>query len=134
MASEHLVGVTHGFANQLNENSKTFSTTFDLPEANHHLIEGLRFPAKAKDLLSFLFMESKHYTPEVQKRYPITKEVFKINGYPSLGYVTSSEDAILEIFEVLVFGSFVSFYQAMLNGVDPTPIPWVDYFKAQLVR
>ncbi|KKR39264.1 MAG: Bifunctional phosphoglucose/phosphomannose isomerase [Candidatus Woesebacteria bacterium GW2011_GWB1_40_101] len=134
MASEHLVGVTHGFANQLNENSKTFSTTFDLPEANHHLIEGLRFPAKAKDLLSFLFMESKHYTPEVQKRYPITKEVFKINGYPSLGYVTSSEDAILEIFEVLVFGSFVSFYLAMLNGVDPTPIPWVDYFKAQLVR
>lgn len=134
MASEHLVGISHAFANELNENSKTFSALYDLPEANHHLMEGLKFPTKAKELLYFLFIESKHYTPEVQKRYPITNEVFKINGYSSLTYATSSDEKLLEIFEVLMFGSYVSFYLAMLNGIDPTPIPWVDYFKAQLVR
>lgn len=134
MASEHLVGISHAFANELNENSKTFSALFDLPEANHHLMEGLRFPPKAKELLYFLFIQSKHYTPQVQKRYPITNEVFKINGYSSSTYVTSSDEKVLEIFEVLMFGSYVSFYLAMLNGIDPTPIPWVDYFKAQLVR
>ncbi len=133
-ASEHLVGIAHAFANQLNENSKTFSALFDLPEANHHLMEGLKFPANARELLTFLFVESKNYTPGVLKRYPITKEVLEKNGYPHATYTTTSEDKLEEIFEVLVLGSYVSFYLAMLNGVDPTPIPWVDYFKERLSK
>lgn len=131
-ASEHLLGISHAFSNQLNENAKTFSAHFDIPEANHHLLEGLGFPKASKDFLSFLFIESKNYSEEILKRYPITKEVIEKNGFQSLTYQTMSSDKYCEIFEILVLGSFISFYLAMENKIDPTPIPWVDYFKKKL--
>lgn len=133
-ASEHLLGITHAFSNQVNENSKTFSAHFDIPEANHHLMEGLGFPKKARELLTFFFIESNKYSPEVIKRYPITAEVIEKNGYPTLSYQTLSEDKYCEIFEILVLCSFISYYLAMENDIDPTPIPWVDYFKEKLSR
>ncbi|GAG94380.1 unnamed protein product, partial [marine sediment metagenome] len=37
--AEHLEGVAHVFANQLNENAKTYSEYRVVPEINHHLME-----------------------------------------------------------------------------------------------
>jgi len=36
--------------------------------------------------------------------------------------------------ELLVLSSYVSFYTALLGGIDPTAIPFVDFFKAQLKK
>ncbi len=132
MSSEHLIGVTHAFKNQLNENSKTFSTRFTISESNHHLMEGLRYPARAKEVLHFLFIESKNYYERVIKRYAITQDIVKQNGYGFDVYRTQSHDRNEEVFEILVLGSYVSFYMAILHGINPSPIPWVDYFKQKL--
>ncbi|MEK7497329.1 MAG: bifunctional phosphoglucose/phosphomannose isomerase [Patescibacteria group bacterium] len=133
-ASEHLLGIAHAFKNQLNENSKAFSLLFDIPEANHHLMEGLRNPAEAKSFYHFLFLESELYSKEVQKRYPITKEVVEKNEVSISSYNLRSKKKLNQIFEILALGSFVSFYLAMLYDLDPTPIPWVDYFKEKLAQ
>ena len=82
MASEHLKGVAHDLKNQLNENAKTFAVYFDLPEANHHLLEGLAFPKSNLHNLAFLFLESPRYHPEVLRRYPITAEVVTKHHLP----------------------------------------------------
>jgi glucose/mannose-6-phosphate isomerase len=132
VASEHLVGSAHAFKNQLNENSKTFSVLFDIPELNHHLMEGLRNPALAKEYLKFLFFESELYSPSVKKRYPITKDVVEKNDVSFLTYKLVGEKKLHQIFELLVLGSFISFYLAALYEVDPSVIPWVDYFKKKL--
>jgi len=134
VASEHLVGTLHAFKNQLNEGSKTFSASFDIPELNHHLMEGLRNPAMAKEYLYFLFFESKLYSSGIRKRYPITKEVVKKNEVDYGVYPLRSGKKIEQIFEALSFGSFVHFYLAFLYGVDPLKIPWVDYFKEKLAK
>jgi len=133
-ASEHLLGIAHAFKNQLNENSKAFSLLFDIPEANHHLMEGLRNPAEAKEFFHFLFLESDLYSKEVLKRYPITKEVVEKNEVSLSSYTLRSKKKLNQIFEILALGSFVSFYLAMLYDLDPTPIPWVDYFKEKLAE
>ncbi|MFZ5932800.1 MAG: bifunctional phosphoglucose/phosphomannose isomerase [Patescibacteria group bacterium] len=132
IASEHLLGSVHAFKNQMNENAKTFALIFDIPELNHHLMEGLKNPYQIKELLSFLFIESERYSKRVQLRYPLTKEVVEKNGIIVETYRTRSFKKIQEIFELLVLGSDVSFYLAMLYNQDPTPIPWVDYFKSKL--
>ena len=134
IASEHLVGSVHSFKNQLNENSKTFSALFDIPEANHHLMEGLRNPAQAKEFLHLLFFESALYSSDVKIRYPITREVVEKNEIETSVYTLRSDKKLLQIFETLIFGSYVSFYLAMLYAVDPAPIPWVDYFKEKIAR
>jgi len=132
VSSEHLLGVSHVFKNQLNETAKTYSNLFDLPELNHHLLEGLKLPAKSKDVLSFLFLYSKLYTDRVVKRYPITQAVVEQNSVPYNQYSLRSDTKIDQILEVLCLGSFISYYLAKLSGVDLSEIPWVDYFKKKL--
>lgn len=132
VASEHLVGSAHEFKNQLNETAKNFSVLFDLPELNHHLMEGLKNPAEAKEYLSFIFFESSLYSPRVVKRYPLTQEVVTKNEVNYLKYRLSGNRKIDQVFELIVFGLFTSFYLAMLYEIDPSKIPWVDYFKARL--
>ncbi|MBU0572083.1 hypothetical protein KKH23_00725 [Patescibacteria group bacterium] len=132
VASEHLSGTAYTFKNQLNETSKTFSTFFEIPELNHHLTEGLRFPAKAKEILHFLFLKSELYSERVLRRYPLTAEVIEKNSISQDCYVVRSGTKMEQVVEILALGTFVSFYLAVLNNVDPAEIPWVDYFKKKL--
>lgn len=134
IASEHLVGITHAFKNQLNENAKTFALLFDIPELNHHLMEGLRNPAEAKKFLHFVFFESDLYLKQVNLRYPLTREVVEKQEISTDVYKFHSNKKLNQIFEELTFGSYVNFYLSMLYGIDPSPIPWVDYFKKKLSK
>lgn len=133
LASEHLLGVAHAFRNQVNENSKTFTALYKISEANHHLLEGLKNPPKLRESLVFLLIESPNYFERIKKRYPITEDVISKNGYRTLTYKTTSKTKIEEVMEILVLGSYVSFYLACLAGIDPSPIPWVDYFKSKMI-
>jgi len=132
IASEHLIGACHAFKNQLNENAKTFSLLFDIPELNHHLMEGLKNPSQGREIFKFLFFESDLYSEGVNKRYPLTQEVIEKNGYPFSIYPLRSETKLEQVLEILAFGSFTSFYLAFLYKEDLAKIPWVDYFKEKM--
>lgn len=132
VASEHLTGAVYAIKNQFNENAKTFATFFDLPELNHHLMEGLVNPHKSKSLLHFVFFKSNLYPDRVQVRYPLTAEVVRKNEINYDIFIASSKTKLAQVYEVLVFGSFVVYYLTKSLGINPTTIPWVDYFKAKL--
>ncbi len=132
IASEHLIGVSYAIRNQLNENAKTFSLIFDIPELNHHLMEGLLNPAKIKQALFFIFIDSKLYSKEVGKRYPLTQEVISKNAFEYLTFVPYTQERLSQIFEVLIFGSFLALFLAQNYKVDVIDIPWVNYFKKKL--
>ncbi len=134
VAAEHLAGNAHIFANQINENSKTFSAYFLISELNHHLMEGLIYPRDNRRLLSFLFLESKNYLPPIRKRFSITKTVLDKNGIKHDSYLVTSDSTLSQTMDALLYGSYVNFYLAMLNGRDPSPIPFVDFFKKQLEK
>jgi len=130
VGAEFLSGNVHILANQINENAKTFAEYFLLPELNHHLMEGLKFPSK-KNLI-FLFLESKNYSKVIKKRIAITKRVLNKAKVTFLSYNTSSKGKLSEGLEALSAGSYISFYLSLLNNIDPSEIPTVDYFKKEL--
>lgn len=132
VASEHLCGSAYTIKNQFNESAKTFCTLFELPELNHHLMEGLAHPAANKDLLHFVFFNSHLYDSRVQKRYPLTQEVVTKNGIAHSMFSPTGNDKLSQVFETLVFGSFCVYYLTKSYKIDPVAIPWVDYFKEQL--
>jgi len=134
VASEHLSGVSYAFKNQLNETSKTFCAMFELPEMNHHLMEGLRNPAHMKGFLRFILFESELYSDRIKKRYTVTADVLDKNEVESLVYRATCETRLEQVFEVLALGSWVQFYLAMLYEIDPAGVPWVDYFKKKLAN
>lgn len=127
-AADYLVGNAHIFSNQLNETAKTFSTYFVIPEANHHLLEGLKHP----ELSSVAIFLGDRYGERTVKRFEITKEVLETNGWEVLWYKSKEDDSFTQATEVLLFSSLVTTYLAEEYGEDPLAIPTVDYFKENL--
>jgi len=134
VASEHLIGACHTLKNQFNESAKTFSVLFELPELNHHLMEGLARPAKMKSEMHFIFISSNLYSEEVKKRYPITSGVVEKNGIENSTFSPRSSTKLAQIFEFLALGSSVVYFLTKDYGIDPLIIPWVDYFKKELAK
>lgn len=132
ITSEHLKGAAHCVKNQINENSKNFSAFFDLPELNHHLLEGLSFPESNQHNLHFVFFNSKHLHPEVAKRYPLTQTVLGKQHIPFSEIMLDGPNRLFEVMELVQLGGYLSFYLSQENGIDPGPIPWVDFFKDSL--
>lgn len=132
ISSEHLKGAAHAVRNEFNENSKSFAVNLDLPEADHHLLEGLTFPKTNPDNLAFLFLTSNRYHPEVTKRYPLTAQVVKKQHIPAHFLDFSAISPLWEALSVVQAGAYLAYSLSQINGVDPGPIPWVDWMKDQL--
>lgn len=127
-ASDYLVGNAHIFANQFNESAKTFSTYFSIPEANHHLLEGLKHP-KLPTVAIFL---GDNYSERVLKRFEITKEILEKNDWQVLWYKPQKEDQFAQSVQTLLFSSLVTAYLALEYNEDALSIPNVDFFKQNL--
>lgn len=131
-AAEFLGGNVHIMQNQFNETAKSFSAYAELPELNHHLMEGLKNPEGHK--LEVLFIGSSLYSPKIQKRYDLTKEVAGKNNVPFIEYKPSGSTKLSQGLNLLSFGGYVTLYLGLLYGLDPSLIPWVDWFKQELSR
>lgn len=134
VASEHLVGAAHVVKNQFNETAKTFSTSFDIPELNHHLMEGLKNPSEATSKLIFVFVQSDLYSERVRARYPLTTEVVQKNNVETFDVTIAGDTKLEQVFKLIQLGSYAQAYLGVLYGEDPLSIPWVDYFKEKLAR
>jgi len=132
IVSEFLTGTGNAIANQTNETAKSISNFRIIPELNHHLMEGLKFPDELKKFLVFVFFYSNLYSPSIQKRFSITKEVVEKNNIKTIWHELKGKNKIEQVFELLALGSYLSMYLAILYGQDPTAIPYVDYFKKKL--
>ncbi len=132
ISSGHLLGNAHILRNQLNETSKTFSYFEDLPELNHHLMEGLKFPSDKP--LKALFLASSHYEDIIQKRWKLTKDVMSKNSIELDDFQPKGQSKLSDSLITLSFGGYFSLYLGLLYGEDPSLIPWVDYFKEELQK
>ncbi len=134
VSAEHLKGSAWVMRNQIHENSKNYANVYFLPELNHHLLEGLGFPEGIGERLYFVLIESENFNKRIRQRFEVTRKVLEKQSIEYSVYVTDQKNQLAEIYEVLVFGSWVSYYLAFLNGIDPAPIPFVDFFKEELAK
>lgn len=132
MSSQFLNGNAHILRNQFNETSKTFSAFEDIPELNHHLMEGLKYPEDKKMIV--LFLKSDLYNQNHKKRIELTKDVISQNKVSSLEFEPKGSTELSQMLTTLSFGGYVTLYLAFLYGQDPSLIPWVDYFKEKLAK
>ncbi len=128
----HLGGSAHIAANQMNENAKRFGGYFLIPELNHHLLEGMINPKSNQNNILFVFLESDLYSDKLKQRFALTKEILKMNKINFVSIKAKEKFTLDQTMEILVISSYLSFYSAMVEGIDPTAIPYVDYFKKEM--
>lgn len=134
VAAEHLEGNAHVLANQINENAKNYSEFRIIPELNHHLLEGLQYPGSNEHILFFFMVESELYLPSIRRRFELTVEAIEKQNIRVRTHKLTAKTKFEQCFEMLMFGAYTNFYLAMLNDVNPAPIPTVDWFKSELKK
>ena len=134
VGAEHLAGALHVVQNQFNENAKTYAEYRLIPELNHHLMEGLRYPQTNDANLFFVLFDSTLYHQRIQKRFQVTQQVIDGAGIEMVSFRLVSTTPLEQVFEVITLGAFTNFYLAMLEDIDPAPIETVDFFKAELAK
>lgn len=134
VGAQFLSANAHILANQINESDKNLAFPFVIPELNHHLMEGLTLPLSAKKTLHFLFLNSPLYQPIISRRIAVTQKVLSRQKIGYTNYFCSSCDQLSSALEALIFGSWISYYLSLINKVNATEIPWVNFFKAELKK
>jgi glucose/mannose-6-phosphate isomerase len=115
---------------QINENSKNFAFSEVYPELNHNATTGYHHPSSGFHILS---LESNFDHPRVIKRQNITSEIIRKSKVKieRIKFVPCNHP-ITEILVFVLFGDYISYYLAILNSEDPTPIKNVDLLKSEL--
>lgn len=132
VAAEHLVANAHILQNQIDETAKSYCQYQPLPELNHHFLESLVLPKGFFAQWIVIMVQSAKYHPRTQKRFELTASIFEKQGAEVVEYQANGNTVWDESAELLQFGSYLSYYQAMLHEVEPEHIPFVKALKAQL--
>jgi len=130
IGNEENVSVLRRFKNELNENSKVPAVYFTLPEAYHDDIEGLK---ALSDLSKPQPVILRSYSQRPHEQLAATKllEMLAQLGFPQPLFFSGMGDGRFEwLISAITFGDFVSFYLAVLEGVDPSKLSFIPHFRA----
>jgi glucose/mannose-6-phosphate isomerase len=133
-SSIHFDVVATRLRGQLNENSKTLASSHVFPEMNHNEIVGWQNPKKLFKDFVVMMLRDKDMHPRVAKRMDITQEIFKKEGIEVIDIWSRGEGLLSRIFSLIYIGDFISYYLALLYGIDPTPVDRVTYLKNKLAE
>ena len=131
-ASEYLSGVVTRWRGQLAENSKALSSSHLLPEMNHNEIVGWQHPQELLKRFVVAILRDKGDHPQVKKRIEISKEILQKSAFGVEEIWSQGESLLARTFSLIYIGDYTSFYLAILNGEDPTPVKRIDYLKKRL--
>ncbi len=112
----------------INENSKTQAFYNYFPELNHNEMCGF---TNMRMNPCFIFLHSSLDHPKNAKRMDVTKEMLQGKGN-FIDVDLKGETLLQQLSYALVMGYWVSYYVALANHVDPTPVDMVEDFKAKM--
>lgn len=134
IGGEFLQASIHGMRNQFHENAKSFAVEHPVPEMNHHLLEALPFPASFKDVALYIFLDSHIYSQSIQDRMKYSAELIEHEGYRIEHMTVRGSYPLSQALAAIHMGAYMGLYVAMLEGIDPSPIPHVETLKKQLAK
>lgn len=130
--AEHLSEVARRWKGQFNENSKSWSTFDVLPELDHNSVAGYALPAALTTLAHVVMLTSESNHPRVRLRFEITRELLQKHGFACDTVEARGQSTLAQVLSAVHYGDYVSYYLAMLYGVDPWAIAGIQFVKNRL--
>ena len=129
IAADFLHVAARRWATQVNENASQWAFHAALPEVDHNLVVGLSAPAAIRDSLTAVMLQSEITPPQSLLRVRAVTELLDAATIPHVDVTAKGTSALESIVSACYLGDWVSLYLAMLNDVDPTPVPAIEYIK-----
>ena len=119
---------------QLNECSKVWAFAEYFPELNHNAIVGYGYPPWVNQTAFVVMLRSTLFHPRILIRCQITADILKDAGVDHEVVEAKGESPLSQMMSAVLLGDYVSYYLALLNGVDPSPVAAIDYMKGRLAK
>ena len=128
-SSQTLESISYRFRCQLAENSKIISSHSIFPEQNHNEIEA--FQNSNVNNIAFIWLSDKSDSKKITHRMKITKDLLSnIGSHYSICF--NKVNRVGRILKMISYVDWISYYCAILNNTDPSPVNKIKRLKALL--
>ena len=103
-------------------------------ELNHNSIVGYSLPEEVTRQTMVVMLDSDLLHERIRLRYEITQQLLEQAGIYYQILKGEGESALSQMMTLVLLGDYVSYYLAMLNQVDPTPVKPIDFLKNNLAK
>jgi glucose/mannose-6-phosphate isomerase len=118
---------------QFNENAKVPSWANRMPELCHNEIAGWgQYGDVTRQVFTLLQLRHDHEHPQVVRRFDLIDDLIDEVVAARIDVTASGDGLLAQLFDLVLQGDFVSLHLAAQEGIDPGPIPALDYVKAGL--
>lgn len=114
---------------QMHENAKNMAFGGFLPEMDHNEINSYQFPASVIENSHLLFLVDASDNPRTINRIKATHQIINEKWNNAQILESSEEIPLIRIFNLIYLADWTSYYLAILNNQDPTPIPLISQLK-----
>ena len=127
-ASESLGAVAMRWKTQINENAKMPAFYNVFSEMSHNEIAG--YEGMDRNFAAVIIRD-KHDNDRIKKRMDVCKEIMQANVNVE-EVETQGESLLARMFSAIHLGDFVSYYLALWNRVDPSPVEVIENMKRKI--
>jgi glucose/mannose-6-phosphate isomerase len=117
---------------QIAVHARTWAAVEALPEANHHVVAGLDWPAGFASKVMALFLAGQSDHPRNAQRVQLTRQMYMMGGCNTDVLTARGTSRLAQMMSLVLLGDFMSVYLALLNGVDPAQAEAVAELKAAM--
>jgi glucose/mannose-6-phosphate isomerase len=122
-------GVAHRLKTQFNENSKLLCRYDAFPELDHNEVVAWEASERLTKNFSVILLRDREECSELQHRIELTKSLIsdrvrKVHEIYAIG-----RGKLARMLSLKCVGDFLTFYLAVLRGVDPTPVRSIEEVK-----
>ncbi len=131
-SADHFDVVNLRWRGQFAENAKVLAFGHVVPEMNHNELVGWKVLRRQMQEMAAIFLRDKEENARVKLRMDITRSIVGEFAGKTLEVESEGKSLLTRMFSLIYLGDWVSYYLAILNGVDPTPVKIIDYLKNEL--
>lgn len=125
-------GAARRWKGQLNENAKAWAFYENLPEALHNSVEPYGVAsAVGKDVMA-LVLQPATAGDQLKERYRTLTEMLRWGQVSHRLLPGTGGPPLSQLLNIILLGDYVSYYLALLRGIDPSPTPAIERSKALL--
>jgi glucose/mannose-6-phosphate isomerase len=128
----HSVGFR--WRSQFAENAKMLSSHHEIPEMNHNEIVGWDVNPDFLGQVTLLWLADCDDHPRIKRRVEYVRNLFKPLAKNSWFLEMKGKYFLTRMFRLIYLGDFVSYYLALINHRDPTPVEKINGLKEYLKK
>ncbi|TET09428.1 MAG: bifunctional phosphoglucose/phosphomannose isomerase [Candidatus Atribacteria bacterium] len=129
-----LEAVAMRWKTQINENSKwpCFWNVFS--ELDHNEIVGYEIENNINLQVKIVYLQDKEGILRVEQRREITRKIIEDKVAEFIVCPTRGKGKMARMFSLIFLGDLASYYLAILNQVDPSPVACIEDLKKELAK